>query len=147
MPNEIRVSDVMHAGVLTLPATETVAGAAARLTENRVAGAPVVDAAGRVIGVVSTTDLTDPRRVLVGDDSIQWAMTRVVFAVRASDPAMVAVRLMVKEAIHRVIAVDDDGEPVGIVTPMDILRALDTGMPLGSGSSDDVQWVRLDGRR
>lgn len=145
IPVETLVADVMHAGIMTLPATETVAGAAAKLSEARVAGAPVVDGVGRIIGVVSTSDLTDPRRALVADDSIQWAMTKVVFAVRASDPAMWAVRLMVSEAVHRVVAVDDAGEPVGIVTPMDILRALDAGLPVGRDDPPrEIKWVRLD---
>jgi len=51
-------------------------------------------------------------------------MTRVVYAVRAEDPAVVAVRLMAEEKIHRVVVVHDDGSLAGIVVPMDILRVL-----------------------
>ena len=126
MPVETRVKDIMHPGVVTIPATATVVSAKATLAEHRVQGAPVVDGIGRIIGVVTTTDLGDPRRMMNPDDSIEWVMTRVAFAVREDDPAMTAVRLMVREAIHRVIVVDADGQPVGIVTPMDGPRATPT---------------------
>ncbi len=145
MPVETRVKDIMHPGVVTIPATATVVSAKATLAEHRVQGAPVVDGIGRIIGVVTTTDLGDPRRMMNPDDSIEWVMTRVAFAVREDDPAMTAVRLMVREAIHRVIVVDADGQPVGIVTPMDVLRAIDAGAPIGAQGDPDVRFVRLDG--
>jgi len=51
-------------------------------------------------------------------------MTRVIYAVRADDPVLNAVRLMADENIHRAIVVNDDGTLAGIVVPMDILRVL-----------------------
>ena len=51
-------------------------------------------------------------------------MTRLVYAVRAGDSVLVAVRLMIDENIHRVVAVNDDGSLAGVVVPMDILRVL-----------------------
>jgi predicted transcriptional regulator len=146
MPVETLVRDIMHPGVVTIPATATVVSAADILAQHHVQGAPVLDGIGRIIGVVTTTDLTDPRRSMNPDDSIEWVMTRVAFAVREGDPAMTAVRLMVREAIHRVIVVGDAGEPVGIVTPMDVLRAIDAGAPIGVQGDSEVRFVRLDGR-
>jgi CBS domain-containing protein len=49
-------------------------------------------------------------------------MTRVLDAVRPTDALMAAIRLMVKENIHRVIVVDDAG--LLAVTSMDVMRAL-----------------------
>jgi CBS domain-containing protein len=54
-------------------------------------------------------------------------MTRVVHAVRPGDTAMLAVRLMVNENVHRAVVVDDSGKLAGIVSPMDVLRALARG--------------------
>ena len=54
-------------------------------------------------------------------------MTRVVRAVRPGDPVMFAVRLMADENVHRVVVVDDDGKLAGIVSAMDVLRALARG--------------------
>ena len=51
-------------------------------------------------------------------------MTRVLFAVLPTDPVTAAVRLMVREGIHRVLVVSDTGGLLGIVTSMDVLRAI-----------------------
>ncbi len=77
------------------------------------------------MGVLSNSDLADPRRRRSGAPGcVRDAMTRVVYAVRAEDPAVVAVRLMADENIHRVVVVHDDGSLAGVVVPMDILRVL-----------------------
>ena len=54
-------------------------------------------------------------------------MTPVVYAVRATDPAFLAVKLMVDESIHRVVVIDDLGNLAGIVTSSDVLRAIRDG--------------------
>jgi predicted transcriptional regulator len=69
-------------------------------------------------------------------------MTRVIYAVRAEDPLMNAVRLMLQENIHRAMVVNDDGSIAGIITPMDVLRALARVNPVGS-SGLDVRFVDL----
>jgi CBS domain-containing protein len=50
-----------------------------------------------------------------------------VRAVRPGDPAMMAVRLMVNEDVHRAVVVDDRGKLAGIVSSLDVLRALARG--------------------
>jgi CBS-domain-containing membrane protein len=51
-------------------------------------------------------------------------MTPLVFAIRASDSMMEAVRRMVETGAHRLIVVNDDGKLAGIVTPTDVLKEL-----------------------
>jgi CBS-domain-containing membrane protein len=90
-----------------------------------VTGAPVLDIRGRLVGVLSNHDLADPRmRRGAESPRVGDVMTRVVYAVRADDSVLAAVRLMVDEDIHRAVAVNDDGSLAGIVVPMDILRAM-----------------------
>src|SRR5690349_17753145 len=62
-----------------------------------------------------------------GELTVDDVMTHLVFAVRSGDPAMLAVRLMVEEGIHRAVVVDEGGKLAGIVSPMDVLRALARG--------------------
>jgi CBS domain-containing protein len=68
-----------------------------------------------------------------------------VYAVRATDPVMHAVRLMLNEHIHRALVVNDDGTIAGIVSPTDILRALSRGLDVRapSPSGAPVQYVDL----
>ncbi len=53
----VRVSDVMTRSVVTLSATMTLEQAAERLVEKGISGAPVVDGRGRLVGVLSESDL------------------------------------------------------------------------------------------
>ncbi len=127
----VRVADIMTSDVHTVEATATVFEAATTLTERQIGGAPVLKG-GQIAGVVSKTDLMDTRKEL--EVRVEKVMTPVVYAVRATDPAFLAVQLMVDEAIHRVVVIDDLGHLAGIVTATDILRALRAGkslVPLG----------------
>jgi predicted transcriptional regulator len=96
-----------------------------------------------VLGVVSHSDLLDPRHDGAPDTPILDVMTRVVFAVRADDPLVWAIRLMVEERVHRVIVADDAGQLVGVVVPMDVLRVMVPESPLPS--SLEYSYVDLRG--
>ena len=124
----LRVRDIMTTDVITLVATTSVEDAARSLTFHRVSGAPVLEH-GRIVGVVSKSDLVDPRyhATATVKPTVREAMTKVVLAVRPGDPAMLAVRLMASESVHRAVVVDDHGKLTGIVSPMDVLRALARG--------------------
>jgi CBS-domain-containing membrane protein len=124
----MRVRDIMTSEVITLAATTSVDDAARSLTFHKVSGAPVVDH-GRIVGVVSKSDLVEPRhRSSEGSKpTVAQAMARMVYAVRPSDPAMAAVRLMVREGVHRAVVVNDKGKLAGIVSAMDVMRALVAG--------------------
>jgi CBS-domain-containing membrane protein len=145
MPNtRLRVRDIMQEGVLFLHAAQRQEDAWKILHDNAVSGAPVLGADGRVIGLVSTTDLADPRRrAPMTTGTVADAMTRVVYAVRVDDPAMSAVQLMIDEDVHRAIVVGDDGNIVGIVVPMDVLRALARGLDLREPEPQGLNYVDL----
>lgn len=139
----LRVRDIMTTEVHTLEASASVAEAARELTAHCITGAPVLDN-GRIVGVVSTTDLVEPQNWPAEgrQPTVDTVMTRVVYAVRPGDPVMTAVRLMAEENIHRAIVVGDDGKLVGIITPMDVLRSLARGDGVQDG--DYVHEERLD---
>ena len=114
------VADLMTRQVLTVDPVASAKEAAHELVLAGYHGAPVRDSAGHVLGVLSTTDVADqvePKKV--GD-----VMAPVLFAVMAADPAMDAVKRMVETGTHRLVVVDESGELVGLVTPMDVLKAL-----------------------
>lgn len=135
----VLVADVMTDTLVVLDMRMTLETAARILAERHISGAPVVSATGQAIGVVTRADLLDPRHQ-TPDATVETAMTKVIYAVRPSDPAMSAVRLMVAEAIHRVVVIDADGRLVGIVTAMDVMRALVRAEP---DESVPVEYVRV----
>lgn len=128
MAGALRVRDIMTTDLVTLSPGATVTEAARTLTENRVSGAPVVER-GRIIGVLSTTDLVDNqlRPTRGPEPSVADVMTHVIWAVRPGDAAVLAVRLMLTERVHRALVVDDEGRLLGILTPLDVLRAITEG--------------------
>lgn len=137
----VRVSEVMSANLIVLGVHMSLGEAAAVLSEHRISGAPVVSSSAKPLGIVSRADLLDPRHQ--GEQTtVADAMTRVLYAVRPTDPLMSAVRLMATENIHRVVVVDGAGLLSGIVTSMDVMRALARSEP------DDqvpVEYVALSG--
>jgi CBS-domain-containing membrane protein len=143
---EVKVRDVMTDAVMFLNASQTQDEAWEHLRAHGVSGAPVLGHGGKLVGLVTRADLADPRRRAPATAStVADAMTRVVYAVRASDPVMSAVQLMLDQHIHRALVVNDDGTIAGIVAPMDILRALTLGLELNhvSGRETPVEYVNL----
>lgn len=121
--------------------SRTSLGVAARiLAERRIGGAPIVSPNGDPIGIVTRADLLDPRHASA-DASVESAMTRLLYAVRPTDPALAAVRLMAAENIHRVVVVNEHGTLVGIVTSMDVMHALARGE--AGESAVELEFVKL----
>jgi predicted transcriptional regulator len=118
----LKISDVMTRDVFTLAASTPAETAAWELSVRGFTGAPVRDARGRLVGVLSRSDLTDPERHQGGIEAkeVRDLMTPGLFTLNPSEPVVRAARLMVREGIGRVLVMDR-GEMVGIVTSSDIL--------------------------
>jgi predicted transcriptional regulator len=114
----------MTRDVLSLAQDRPLESAAWALAAARVSGAPVRDRSGRVIGVLSKSDLVDAARKSQFTNTVEEAMTPGVWAVHPDDPAIEAVRLMVEKEIHRLIVLRGPGKLEGLVTTTDVMRAL-----------------------
>jgi CBS domain-containing protein len=121
----VLVDDIMTRGAMTLKADATVEDACERLLALRIGGAPVVDGS-RVVGLVSKTDLLQKDKTAKVVD----IMTPYAQFVRPSEPAEVAIALMLKSRIHRLVVLDVEGNVVGMITTMDIMRAVQRGIHL-----------------
>ncbi len=130
----LRVRDIMTPEVVVVGAGETLDSAAQLLTDERIGGAPVIEN-GRIVGVISKTDLVDPDHKKKGKNRVEEVMTKVIYGVRPRDPVMSAVRLMALENVHRAVVIDGDGRLAGMVTPMDVIRALARGDRVQEGDA------------
>jgi predicted transcriptional regulator len=121
-----KVEDVMTRKVLTMDPEAKLGDAAWGLTIKGLTGAPVRDDHGNVLGILSKSDLTDPEKMSGASPSktVRDAMTPVLFAAKADDSLRFAVERMVRTGTHRLVVVDEAGSLVGIITPMDVLKAL-----------------------
>lgn len=131
----IKVSDIMTREVLRVRPETPLKEAAVEMILRGVHGAPVEDASGQVIGVLSTSNLVRGATTLPEPESVSDAMTPVLFAVIDDDPALYAAKRMVETGSHRVLVLDAAGKLVGVVSPMDLLRALVRGQDLLAGAA------------
>ncbi len=156
---------VMTRTVVTVPADATVWAAADILLGARVSAAPVVDADGRMLGIVSEADLlnrpelgTVPARSwlqrLLTDESVLArdylrshshrvadVMTRKVVSVEERTGLKEIAALMQKHKIKRVPVVRD-GKVVGIVSRANLLQGLLSREPQPSGTPADDETLR-----
>ncbi len=136
---KIKIGDVMTREVFTLSASTPAETAAWELSVRGFTGAPVRDGRGRLVGVLSRSDLTDPERVQgdLAGKQVQDLMTPALFSLEPSESINRAIRLMVREGIRRILVMEKSGALVGIVTSSDILRHLawggaDADLPYGT---------------
>ncbi len=105
-----------------------------RLLDRAISGAPVVDDWGRVVGVVSRSDLLEhevtARR---GERTVGDIMTPMAFTLRAEASIAQAAALMAYEGVHRIVIVDDSGCVVGVLSALDVSRWIGwcAGFPVG----------------
>jgi signal transduction histidine kinase/ActR/RegA family two-component response regulator len=84
-------------------------------------GVPVVDD-GRLVGFVTLSDVVRSRSR--GAATVAEIMSLVTFELHESTPMSVAIDRMAVERLHHVPVVDDDRKFVGMVTAIDITRAI-----------------------
>lgn len=122
------VSEIMEPDVFWVPIDMPLERAAVELSERQISGAPACSPDGRIVGLISLTDLTEHYGGGNELRVVRDAMTPEVLSVRQAEPIDRAIQLMAFEGVHRLVVIDDDERLVGIVTSMDILREL-AGFP------------------
>ena len=143
----MKAKDVMTHCLVSAAPGERILQAIARMISHQVSGMPVIDADGRLVGIVTEGDFlrraethTETRRrrwleLLLGPASgaeeyvhahgrtVRDVMSTKVITVGKETPLGEVVRLMEENAIRRVPVIDD-GQVVGIVSRADLMFAL-----------------------
>jgi CBS domain-containing protein len=119
------ISSIMSRKVVCARPEMDAALLRARLIERGVSGAPVVDDWGRVLGVVSKSDLVEHEVTGErGHKTVSDIMMPLVFTLPADAPIARASALMAYEGVHRIVVVDVKGCVVGVLSTLDIARWL-----------------------
>jgi CBS domain-containing protein len=125
---DLRVGNLMTLDPVVIDPDATAAEAESMLKTYRVSGLPVVRT-GEAIGVISQSDLVVARSS--GMIAANWPRLRVRHLM--SSPAVTvhvdasvrqAAHEMLARHIHRLVVIADDGAPIGVVTPLDLLRSI-----------------------
>lgn len=140
--DRLLVSDFMTKGVICVNERITVSETARLMFEKNIGGLPVVDAAGKCVGVVTAHDLIGVyARSALEDVPVKEVMERKVPTVKPLHSVHRVIELMSRSELRRVMVVDEEGRAVGIITPTDIafldpkiyLRAKDVLVTRGLG--------------
>jgi len=120
------VAEIMAKSVQCIRPDATIEVLVGLLVETGIGGAPVIDDTGRPVGVVSKTDVVRSlhERRNPATTTVDEIMTPVAFVLREDAVIERAAALMAFEGVHRIPVVAPDGVIVGIVTPLDITRAM-----------------------
>lgn len=116
------VSTVMSADLLTATPDTSLEEVRDVLKERGFHHLPVVDEDGRLLGLISHTDVG---RAKPGDVTVAHLMRDgAPVTVRADDHLELAIAMLAGGSIHALPVIDDDGFLAGIVTTSDLLRRL-----------------------
>lgn len=138
--HHLKVADLMTTDVVCVGPDCGLDALAALLVRRCVGGVPVVDETGRLLGVVSKTDLVrargeeapdacaaafDPGVVARPPPSVvRDIMTPLAFTLQEDAPLRTAAALLVYEGVHRAPVVSRGGRLVGILSTLDLARAV-----------------------
>jgi len=144
------VKAVMKRDVVTLRPEMTARDAERVLAEHRIGGAPVIDDEGRLLGVVSQSDLVrldaappsaasagafftdvsdyrDLERIPANESLVRVAeiLQPRVLAIPPDAPLAEAAARMREHRVHRLLVIGDDRRLCGVVSAIDLLVALE----------------------
>ncbi|MBN3868879.1 CBS domain-containing protein [Nostoc sp. JL33] len=145
------VTDVMSRDPIVVRAETPLKEAIQILAERHISGLPVVDDVGKLVGIISETDLmwqetgvTPPAYIMFLDSVIYLqnpatydrdlhkALGQTVGEVMSKNPISISPDKTLKEAatimhdrsVHRLPVLDSTGQVIGILTRGDIIRAM-----------------------
>lgn len=140
------VHDIMRTEVVTVQPETPIAQVVALLLQRGYRSLPVVDAGGKLVGIITDGDLLrranlqTPLDLQAGLSAVQIqrqlaelqkqtgraadVMTPTVVSVRAGDSVRQAVTLMTAHGLKRLPVVNGAGQLVGLVSRLDILRTV-----------------------
>jgi CBS domain-containing protein len=158
-PERVTVGEVMTPNPVSISAAATLEEAVTFLVDSGFSAAPVIDEAGRPVGVISRTDVVvyDRERLILpkaapyyfeSADEIaaviheEQAATRVadlmtpaIFSVNPDTPLDEAAERMTELHVHRLFVVDGSRVLVGVVSALDLLRLLTQTPAAAEGAS------------
>jgi CBS-domain-containing membrane protein len=141
----LAAADLMSSDPISVQQDAAVYDVLVLMTERRINAAPVINDAGRPVGVLSMSDvlihdreLADFRRArerrsaAIGSrepdvrdgSSVGDLMTPTVITVGLETPAPVVVEKMIAMKVHQLFVADPMGTLAGVITPLDVLRKL-----------------------
>ena len=131
----MRVAELMQTEVQTVPFDGVVNDAVVTLADSHISALPVVDRAGRMVGVISSTDILaseeeaedqTARETLFEGTLVRDVMTPRPLTIAPDADVKEAAQQMLYADVHRLFVTDGD-RPIGVISTSDIMRAVAAG--------------------
>jgi CBS domain-containing protein len=137
LAEEVRVADLMTLDPVVIRNDEPVDRAKELLERYRITGLPVVDDAGALVGVISQTDLVHASLPHISDVirhksrelRVGELMSVPPITISMSASIKSAAQVMTWERVHRLVATNEDGQPIGVLSASDIVALIAEGQP------------------
>jgi CBS-domain-containing membrane protein len=125
-------AELMRPDPVSLRDDATMSEALTLFADKGLTVAPVIDKAGKPIGVLSSSDILVHERersagkLAASPDPVRVRdlMTPAIFAVAPDTPAAEVVAGLLTLSVHHLFVVDADGVLVGVISAADILRSM-----------------------
>lgn len=135
LQHQMTAADCMTIEPVVVASAAPIEEAERLIRDYHVSGLPVVDGNGVLVGVISQTDfvhLEDPSvRSLIHDASngiqVSEVMSRPAVTVLLTTPLVEAARIMTGKHVHRVVVVDSEQRPLGVLSSMDFVELFAEG--------------------
>ena len=127
----MRVADMMQRKLVIIRDDSTVFEAIQLLADGHISGLPVVDGTGRLVGVLSATDVLETEAGEEGPRTLEQTlvseiMTRRTITATPDTALREAAQQMLYAEVKRLF-VEDQGKLVGVISQTDIVRAVANG--------------------
>lgn len=131
----MRVAELMQTDVQTVPPDAVVNDAVVTLADSRISALPVVDGTGRMVGVLSSTDILaseeeaedqTARETLLEGTFVRDLMTPHRLTISPDAEVKEAAQRMLYADVHRLFVTEGE-RLIGVISTTDIMRAVATG--------------------
>lgn len=131
----MRVAELMQSDVQTVPPDAVVNDAVVTLADSRISALPVVDGTGRMVGVLSSTDILaseeeaedqTARETLLEETFVRDLMTPHPLTISPDAEVKEAAQQMLLADVHRLFVTEGE-RLIGVISTTDIMRAVATG--------------------
>lgn len=125
----VNVRDIMRKDLHTIAVSSSIQDTAILMNDLKVSSLLIVDTYGNPVGLVTERDLV--RRACVKDQlssqvTNKEIMSSPLITIDAKSSASETIDLMLKNKVRHLLIVDNEsgnsGKPIGIITPLDLMR-------------------------
>jgi len=127
----MRVAEIMQPNLKTIRGTDTLGDAIGVLADYHVSGVPVIDDHGRLVGVLSNSDILEALNEHGDREEREQLFDTMVQEIMTPRPQTITPDALIKDAAQRMLYlevhrlfVEEHGRLVGVVSSTDLVRAL-----------------------